>query len=71
MKLLIFKSETTKAIYSWNGKQVVTIVSAKDRPVGKIMKGIPACYLEEAYDKNLNAFSVGRAIYTVLSKVDI
>ncbi len=69
MKLLIFKSETTKAIYSWNGEQVVTIIGSTGRPVGKIMKGIPNGVLDTAYKNKGKSFKVGDAIYSILKKV--
>lgn len=68
MKLLIFKSETTKAVYSWNGKEAVTIVGAERRPVGKIMKGIPNDILETAYKSKSKKFKVGGADYSILKR---
>jgi hypothetical protein len=68
MKLLIFKSKTTKAVYSWNGKEVVTIVGTERRPVGKIMKGIPNDILDVAYKAKSKTFKVGDASYSILQK---
>lgn len=68
MKLLIFKSETTKAVYSWNGKEVVTIVGAERRPVGRIMKGIPNDILEKAHKSKAKKFKVGEADYSILKR---
>jgi hypothetical protein len=66
MKLLIFKSETTKAIYSWNGKEVVTIVAAERRPVGKIIKGISNDTLAIVHKEKSKKFKIGDATYSVL-----
>lgn len=68
MKILIFKSQSTKAVYSWNGKEVVTIVGAERRPVGKIMNGIPNAILETAYKAKAKTFNVGDATYSILKK---
>ncbi len=69
MKLLIFYSTTTKATYSYNGKEVVTIIGTQARPVGKIMKGIPHEILDDVYLKNKKTFKVGEADYLVLKKI--
>ena len=75
--ILIFRSETTKAIYSWNGKEVVTIVGSVDRPVGKIMRGLDNKHLEQVFKKiytpprhNYDYFKVGDADYQVLQRID-
>ena len=66
LKLLIFKSETTKAVYSWNGQKVVTIIGAKNRPIGKIMHGFENKQLEYVFEGKLVQFWVGNAKYNVI-----
>lgn len=68
MKLLIFESEVTKAVYSWNGEKVITIVGAKDRAFGKVMKGISDTVLQGAYYLEANQFKIGGAYYNILFK---
>lgn len=70
MRILIFESEVTKAVYCWNGKEVITIIGAKNRPVGKVMNffttnedKIPLMY---TYIKNKKSFKIGSAKYNVL-----
>ncbi len=67
VKLLIFRSEVTKAVYAWNGDQVITIVGVRLRPVGHIMHGIPGRALRMAYRRGAKTFKVGDATYTVLN----
>lgn len=68
MKLLIFESEVTKAVYSWNGEKVITIVGAKDRAFGKVMKGISNTILEAAYYLEADGFKISEAHYVILFK---
>jgi hypothetical protein len=69
MKLLIFKSKATKAVYSWNGKEVVTIIGSTRRPVATIQKGIPSEIISEAYISTAKEFYVGDAVYSVLHRI--
>jgi len=66
LTLLIFESETTKTVYSYNGKEVVVVKSSKDRPIGKIMNGFDAKQLEYVYNNNLVQFWIGEAKYNVM-----
>lgn len=74
--ILIFKSETTQAVYSWNGKEVVTIVGATNRPVGKIMNGFSNQFLKNVFEKeytphtkNYRYFMVGEAEYEIIERI--
>ncbi len=73
--ILIFRSNVTNAVYSWNGKQTVTIVGATNRPVGKIMQGFDNKYLKAIFEKNYaakhsyNYFQVGEADYQILQRI--
>lgn len=70
-KLMIFQSETTKAVYCWNGIQVVTVTDSEERPIGKIMEGIEDNLLHGAYESGLKAFWVGSARYLILNRNEI
>ena len=67
--ILIFKSETTKAVYSFNGNETVTIIGAKGRPVGKIMKGFENNQLEYVFKNKLLQFWVGESHYIALAHI--
>lgn len=74
--ILIFKSETTNAVYSWNGKEVVTIVGAINRPVGKIMNGFDNQFLLNVFQRKYNPprndyryFQVGEAEYEIIERL--
>lgn len=74
--ILIFKSDNTGAVYSWNGKEVVTIVGAKNRPVGQIMNGFSNQFLKNVFDKNYMTkdyryFNIGDAGYEIISRIGI
>lgn len=65
---LIFKSETTKAIYSWDGETVSVVVESENRPLGKIMKGFLNDDLDKAYKSKLKSFKIGDATYSIVNR---
>lgn len=69
MKALIFKSEVTKAVYYWNGQDVITVEKAYRRPLGGIMNGIEKSILENAYKVTKKSFMVGGSKYIILKKI--
>lgn len=64
--LLLFRSDTTKAVYFWNGENVITVKEAKNRPLGKVMRGFPNEILKGAYLLSSDGFYVGESHYTIL-----
>jgi len=66
---LIFKSETSKAIYSWDGEYVSVVVASEKRPLGKIMKGFSKDDLDKAYKSKLNIFKIGDATYSIINRI--
>lgn len=74
--ILIFKSDNTGAVYSWNGIDVVTIVGAKNRPVGQIMNGFSNQFLKNVFDKNYMTkdyryFNIGDARYEIIVRIGV
>lgn len=52
----------------WNGSDVVTVSSSKNRPFGKIMKGFSNEILEGVFEAVASSFKVGDAEYQVLRR---
>lgn len=70
MKLLIFQAQTTKAIYCFNGEQVIVVASISFLKVGKIVKGFPVRILTMVQEVGLNQFYVKFAKYIVISNIE-
>lgn len=70
MKLLIFQSETTQAVYCFNGTDIVTIVEAEGRPIGAVMKGIDKEFLNETFEQFDRIFYVREAKYKIIEWID-
>lgn len=70
---LLFVSDTTKAIYFWNGKEVIRVFSgnSKSRPVGAIVKGLPLKKIQFAHIFCADGFYVDEAHYSVLKSITI
>lgn len=69
MKFLIFKSKTTKAVYSYNGFNTVTILGSPSRPLGKIVNGFDNVFLDKMYRGSCDFFHVGDAEYQILTRI--
>lgn len=78
MNLLIFRSEVTRAVYCWNGKETVTIKNSPGRPLGKVMKGMDNNKLELIFVNNIiktkphkpqKEFLIGSAKFTVIAAI--
>ena len=62
---LVFKSETTKAIYSWDGETVSVVVESENRPLG----GFLNYDLDKAYKSKLKSFEIGDATYSIINRL--
>ncbi len=77
LKILIFKSEVTGALYCWNGEDSVIIKepdnasTALVRPLGKVMNQMDEDMVSEiqnTYKNNKKFFYCGEAKYKVILK---
>lgn len=78
IKILIFKSTVTGAVYCWNGTDTVIIKEPHNegtkliRPLGKVMRNMDEEMIEEikiAHKNNKRFFYVGAAKYKVIKKI--
>lgn len=58
MKILIFKSNVSNAIYLWNGSKTVCIREGEHRPLGNIMRGFHKTMMESIFKAKYTFFDV-------------
>lgn len=67
---LVFKSEKTNAIYSWDGQYTtILVVGDEKKPLGKSLREISNYDFNIPYKSKLNNFKIGETLYSIINRI--